>query len=85
MDKIRFHDMRLYPTTYEPHVICNLISGHFQSCCSERFMHDARADKARCRATGEIVALKKIRFDHYAREGVPVTSIRELRVLQACR
>lgn len=31
--------------------------------------------------TGEIVALKKVRFDR-SREGVPVTSVRELAVLQ---
>jgi cyclin-dependent kinase 10 len=45
------------------------------------------ADKARDRATGEIVALKKVRFDdaRSSRDGVPVTSIRELRVLQSCR
>ena len=42
------------------------------------------ADKARCRSSGEIVALKKVRFDH-AKDGVPVTSIRELRVLQGSR
>lgn len=39
--------------------------------------------KARERKTGEVVALKKIRFEH-SRDGVPVTSIRELRVLQRC-
>ncbi|MEW5300956.1 MAG: hypothetical protein WDW36_003843 [Sanguina aurantia] len=39
--------------------------------------------KARDRSTGEIVALKKVRFDR-CRDGVPVTSIRELRVLQNC-
>ena len=42
------------------------------------------ADKARDRKTGEIVALKKVRFDR-SRDGVPVTSIRELRVLQVRR
>ncbi|KXZ49266.1 hypothetical protein GPECTOR_22g859 [Gonium pectorale] len=41
-------------------------------------------DKARDRRTGEVVALKRVRFDR-SRDGVPVTSIRELRVLQACR
>ncbi|GLC35621.1 hypothetical protein PLESTF_001395400 [Pleodorina starrii] len=40
--------------------------------------------KARDRSTGEVVALKRVRFDR-SREGVPVTSIRELRVLQTCR
>ncbi|GFR47517.1 hypothetical protein Agub_g9139, partial [Astrephomene gubernaculifera] len=40
--------------------------------------------KARDRTTGEVVALKRVRFDR-SRDGVPVTSIRELRVLQACR
>ncbi|KAG2438966.1 hypothetical protein HYH02_010758 [Chlamydomonas schloesseri] len=40
--------------------------------------------KARDRTTGEIVALKRVRFDR-SRDGVPVTSVRELRVLQACR
>ncbi|PNW73858.1 hypothetical protein CHLRE_13g575650v5 [Chlamydomonas reinhardtii] len=39
--------------------------------------------KARDRTTGEIVALKRVRFDR-SRDGVPVTSVRELRVLQAC-
>ncbi len=39
------------------------------------------ADKARDRSSGEIVALKKVRFDH-SRDGVPVTTVRELRVLQ---
>ncbi|KAG2500660.1 hypothetical protein HYH03_001426 [Edaphochlamys debaryana] len=34
--------------------------------------------KARDRTTGEIVALKRVRFDR-TRDGVPVTSIRELR------
>ncbi|GAX80947.1 hypothetical protein CEUSTIGMA_g8382.t1 [Chlamydomonas eustigma] len=38
--------------------------------------------KARDRENDEIVALKKVRFDH-AKDGVPVTSIRELRVLQS--
>lgn len=41
------------------------------------------ADKARDRTTGEIVALKRVRFDR-CRDGMPVTSIRELRVLQEC-
>jgi serine/threonine protein kinase len=40
------------------------------------------ADKARDRENDEIVALKKVRFDN-AKDGVPVTSIRELRVLQS--
>lgn len=40
--------------------------------------------KARDLETGELVALKKIRFDH-AKEGIPVTSMRELRVLQQCK
>lgn len=34
--------------------------------------------------TGQIVALKKVRFDR-SREGVPVTSIRELAILQAAQ
>ena len=36
--------------------------------------------------SGEVVALKKVRFDAAASraEGVPVTALRELRVLQAC-
>lgn len=40
--------------------------------------------KARDRTTGEIVALKKILM-HKIEEGVPVTAIRELRVLQSCK
>ncbi|KAF8066222.1 cdk10 [Scenedesmus sp. PABB004] len=40
--------------------------------------------KARHIPTGEIVALKKVRFDR-SREGVPVTSVRELAILQAAR
>jgi serine/threonine protein kinase len=31
-----------------------------------------------------LVALKKVRFDR-SKEGVPVTSVRELRVLQQCQ
>ena len=50
-------------------------------CLNRDSVPHSASDKARCRATGDIVALKKIRFDH-ARDGVPVTSIRELRVLQ---
>jgi serine/threonine protein kinase len=34
--------------------------------------------------TGQIVALKKVRFDR-GREGLPVTSARELAILQAAR
>ncbi|KAJ9522877.1 hypothetical protein QJQ45_023668 [Haematococcus lacustris] len=40
--------------------------------------------KAKDRATGEVVALKKVRMDR-ARDGIPLTSIREVRVLQECR
>lgn len=40
--------------------------------------------KARDRTTGEVVALKRVRFDR-SRDGVPVTSIRELRVLETCK
>lgn len=39
--------------------------------------------KARDRNTGEYVALKKLRMDR-ERDGMPVTSVRELRVLQQC-
>lgn len=39
--------------------------------------------KARDRRTGEIVALKKLRMDR-ERDGMPVTSVRELRVLESC-
>lgn len=42
------------------------------------------ADKARDKASGEVVALKKVRLDR-ARDGLPVTSARELRVLQQVR
>lgn len=40
--------------------------------------------KARNKKTGEIVALKKLRMDR-ERDGMPVTSVRELRVLQQCQ
>eukprot|EP00891_Asterochloris_glomerata_P008776 jgi/Astpho2/8776/fgenesh1_pm.00128_%23_15_t len=40
--------------------------------------------KARNRNTGEIVALKALRMDR-ERDGLPVTSVRELRVLQSCK
>ncbi|KIY98943.1 cell division cycle 2-like protein, partial [Monoraphidium neglectum] len=40
--------------------------------------------KARHLPSGRVVALKKVRFER-SREGVPVTSIRELRILQQCR
>lgn len=40
--------------------------------------------KARHRRTGDIVALKKLRMDR-ERDGMPVTSVRELRVLQQCQ
>ncbi|GAB4821329.1 hypothetical protein N2152v2_008375 [Parachlorella kessleri] len=40
--------------------------------------------KARDRKTGDIVALKRLRMDR-ERDGMPVTSVRELRVLQTCR
>lgn len=39
--------------------------------------------KARDRTTGEVVALKKILM-HREKDGVPLTAIRELRVLQSC-
>lgn len=42
------------------------------------------ADKARDLRTGGLVALKRVRFER-SREGVPVTSVRELRVLQQCK
>ncbi|CAG9464648.1 unnamed protein product [Pedinophyceae sp. YPF-701] len=40
--------------------------------------------KARHRPTGRIVALKRVRMDR-EKDGVPVTALREIRVLQACR
>ncbi|KAK9830148.1 hypothetical protein WJX72_009988 [[Myrmecia] bisecta] len=40
--------------------------------------------KARDRRTGEVVALKQLRMER-ERDGMPVTSMRELRVLQTCR
>ncbi|KAL4422316.1 hypothetical protein ABPG75_008513 [Micractinium tetrahymenae] len=40
--------------------------------------------KARDKRTGELVALKKLRMER-ERDGMPVTSVRELRVLQTCR
>ncbi|CAK0782912.1 hypothetical protein CVIRNUC_006107 [Coccomyxa viridis] len=40
--------------------------------------------KARDRTTGEVVALKQVRMER-ERDGIPVTSMREIRVLQQCR
>ncbi|EFN52944.1 hypothetical protein CHLNCDRAFT_32311, partial [Chlorella variabilis] len=40
--------------------------------------------KARDKRTGELVALKKLRMER-ERDGMPVTSVRELRVLQTCK
>ena len=40
--------------------------------------------KARHRVTGEVVALKRVRMER-EKDGVPVTAVRELRVLQKCR
>lgn len=54
---------------------------HVGSCVSGALAH---ADKARDVRTGEVVALKKVRFD-VSRDGVPVTSMREMRILQSCR
>lgn len=42
-------------------------------------MHTPFVDKARHRVSGEVVALKKIRFDS-GRDGIPVTCVREMRV-----
>jgi serine/threonine protein kinase len=42
------------------------------------------APPARHIPTGQIVALKKVRFER-GREGLPVTSVRELAILQAAR
>lgn len=39
--------------------------------------------KARCRATNEIVALKRVRMDR-ERDGMPLTSLREIKILQRC-
>lgn len=51
-----------------------------QQCCLPACLC-APADKARDKASGEVVALKKVRLER-ARDGLPVTSARELRVLQ---
>ena len=40
--------------------------------------------KAKDKDSGEIVALKCVRMDR-EKDGMPVTSLRELRVLQSCR
>ncbi|KAI7842421.1 hypothetical protein COHA_004060 [Chlorella ohadii] len=40
--------------------------------------------KARDKRSGELVALKKLRMER-ERDGMPVTSVRELRVLQTCK
>ncbi|PSC68206.1 cyclin-dependent kinase G-2-like isoform X1 [Micractinium conductrix] len=40
--------------------------------------------KAKDRRTGELVALKRLRMER-ERDGMPVTSVRELRVLQTCK
>ncbi len=40
--------------------------------------------RARCKQTGDIVALKKLKLSH-EREGFPVTSLREIATLLAAR
>ncbi|KAK9817392.1 hypothetical protein WJX74_008301 [Apatococcus lobatus] len=40
--------------------------------------------KAKHKRTGELVALKKLRMER-EKDGMPITSVRELRVLQSCR
>lgn len=39
--------------------------------------------KARCRTSGETVALKRVRMDR-ERDGMPLTSLREIKILQRC-
>lgn len=55
-------------TNYE--VICNVGLGTFGS-----------VDKAKCRATGKVVALKRI-FMHNEKDGFPITSLREIKLLK---
>lgn len=40
--------------------------------------------KGRCKTTGDVVALKKVRMDR-ERDGMPLTSLREVRILQRVR
>ncbi|KAK4936448.1 hypothetical protein LTR10_022665 [Elasticomyces elasticus] len=40
--------------------------------------------RARTKASGDIVALKKLKM-HHTREGFPVTGLREIQILKACR
>lgn len=40
--------------------------------------------RARTKSSGKIVALKKLKMDHY-HNGFPVTGLREIQILRACR
>jgi serine/threonine protein kinase len=40
--------------------------------------------KSRHTPTGQVVALKRVRFDRGPSEGVPVTAVREIKILQKC-
>ncbi len=44
----------------------------------------SRSELCAAAQTGQMVALKKLRMER-ERDGMPVTSVREVRVLQACR
>jgi len=40
--------------------------------------------RARLKASGDIVALKRLKLDHRSQEGFPVTGLREIQTLRAC-
>ena len=37
------------------------------------------------KATGDLVALKKVKMDNNEKEGFPITAIREIKILQALK
>lgn len=43
-----------------------------------------KVSRARCRRTGDMVALKKLKINHTADEGFPITGLREIQTLTAC-
>lgn len=40
--------------------------------------------RAKLKASGDIVALKRLKLDHRSQEGFPVTGLREIQTLRAC-
>lgn len=43
-----------------------------------------KVSRARTKANGDIVALKKLKIDKNAQEGFPITGLREIQTLKAC-